>query len=243
MGISYLLKAPLFSFAIFLLLLICFHLLFPLLGYTFVPYSWLASNAFSGGMIVWLTIQEKRNRNEKTGAMTTVSGLLPLLAIAYILVKTADVFPPGSWTPVYATGDDAIIIIVQFCIVFACSFVLFFSSKLGKISKIVFGVLYCLAMGPVCLITAIAIDVGICSDVEWHKSEISPNGVYLVENGTQQSHGIEFVNVTKQNCDINMLVGKLKKKTYTITFSERSIEWYWESGDILVVNGNRYPIP
>jgi len=227
--------------AIFLLLLLSFYLLIALLGYTFIPFNWLVLNVLFAGLIVLLTVGGVRNRNEKTKASVVFAVLLPLIAFAYIAVRLIllDI-----------SGEAVIINIIHACVTLSCSMVLFFSCVSGKRIKIGLGVLYSFLLLFVGIVLFLAVLTSDIPEDTVVKSEISPNAKYLAEivsRNVGATGGATMVTVTRQNSDINIFIGELKKDPkiiYTGRWGEdERMTLQWGTNETLYINGIKYIIP
>jgi hypothetical protein len=82
------------------------------------------------------------------------------------------------------------------------------------------------------------------------RAEMSPNSIYLAEvidNDQGALGGATLVNVTKQNRNVYLLIGDLKKDAKEVYYGRwgESFEMTlrWETDNILYINENRYIIP
>jgi len=240
-----LLKASSIPLTLYLLSLLSFHFLIKLSGYIFIPFNELTVNVFTAGIIIWLTIRGIKNKNEKTKATVVFSALLPLIALIYIVIKFISISSDISC-------EIMIIYVLHASITLACSMIIFFSCGRGKAVRIVFGIIYSVVLSFVCFMLYVMLVFSIYGFIAVktvEKSVMSPNAVYLAEIISIDSGatgGETVVNVTRQNRDINLIIGELKKAPKEIyygrwsEFYEMTIEW--ATDDMLYINGNGYII-
>ena len=238
--------------AIFLLLLSGFYILIKLFKYSvaFIPPIGLIINAFSAGIIIWLTINGVRYRNEKTKASVVFSALLPLIALTYIVIKSVSfevsIESHGLYS-IYSLTEKSTI--VHACITLICSMVLFFSCGRGKVTRISMGIFYSVGILFLCFMFYIALLFSDFGENKVVTSVASPNDKYLAEIVSIDQGalgGDTVVNITRQHRDINFLIGKLKKDPKRI-YHGRWGEFYdmvlrWETDNILYINDIRYYI-
>ena len=232
--------------AIFLLLLLCFNLLIALLEYTFIPFNRLALSALSAGLIVLFTIIGVGNRNKQTKASVGFAVILPLIAFAYIAVTliSSDTGMPTT------SGEATIIYVIHACITLFCSMIIFFSCGRGKAIKIGLGILYGILLLFAVIVFFVMVVFSDFSVDTVVKSEMSPNAKYLAEiisNDQGALGGATKVTVTRQNHNINLFVGELKKDPKTIYVGhwgeDSGMTLQWESDETLYINGIKYIIP
>ena len=238
--------------ATFLLLLLSFYLVIKLLGYTFIPLNGLVSNIFTTVTIVLLTIIGVKTRSNKTKATIVFSALLPLISLIYIFFKAVSSDISGESHGLYfvlLTGKSTIIYVIHAYITLLCSMVIFFACGRGKTVRIVLGILYSLLLLYVSFLMFLLLMFSDFGENTVVKAGISPNNTYLAEiiNADQGAMGgSTIVNVTRQNRDINILIGKLKKDPKRI-YTGRWGEFYdmtlrWETDETLYINAQRYSV-
>ena len=250
MDIKGLCKKSSIPLTLFLSSLMSFYLLIKLLGYTFIPFNGIVINFFTAGIIIWLTIIGMKNRNEKTNISVVSTVFLPLIAISYLILKSISCDISGKnhgLLLVYLTGENTMIYVIHACITLACSMILFFSCGRGKAARIGVGIIYCILLFFMCVIFFFAIVLSDFGKNTLVKSELSPNSKYLAEVIAMDSGalgGDTVVNVTRQNRDINLFFGELKKDPKRI-YHGRWGEFYdmtlrWETDEVLYIDGTRY---
>jgi len=229
--------------ALFLLLLGCFYLFSKLFGYTFVSAYGLVLNIFSAAIIITLTVFGIIYRNEKTKLSAILSALLPLIAIFFIVSKDVASNDGGTYTHI-------IFIIIHTCVTLICSLMVLFACGKGIAVKIVLGIIYIILFIPIFFVLLIMLFMWDFGQETVVKSAMSPNAVYLaeiVDSDQGALGGNTTVNVTQQGCDINLLIGQLKKDPKTIYVGRwgefETMALRWETDEILYINGVRYIIP
>lgn len=233
-------KSSSVKFSIFLLALSCFYLFAALFQYTFVPFNGLILNIFSSTIILWFTIREIKNRNEKTKLCAIFSAILPLIAIFFVIVKgvTFDM-----------NEINIYLYVAQSYLTLICSILMFFFSGLEKIFKINLSLVYLILLVPIFFILFIAIcfvNFGANTVVEF---ETSPNSIYLAEiidSNQGALGGNTSVDITRQDRNINLLIGELRKRPETIYTGKwgefETMTLRWEGDEILYINENKYNI-
>jgi hypothetical protein len=250
MDIKGLIKKSPVSLALFLLVLLFFYLSIKILGYTFIPLNGLAANIFTAGIIIWLTINGMKNRSEKPKATAVFAAILPLISLIYLAFKSVSSDISGESHGlfyVYLTGKSTLIYVIHACITLACSMIVFFSCGRRITVKIGLGIIYSIIMLFVCFLFFVMLIFSDFGKNTVIKSEMSPNSIYLAEvidNDQGALGGATLVNITQQNRDINLLIGKLKKNPKQIYYGRwgESFEMNlrWETDEILYINEKRY---
>ena len=250
-----LLKTSSIPLALFLLVVSACFLLIKLLGYTlvYVPIGGLILNILSAGIIIWLTINGVINRKNKTKVTVVFSALIPLIALLFIVVKSISTDTSGEYHNLYAvyiTGKNTMIYIVNACVALICSMVLFYSCGRGKAIRIGLGIMYTIMFAFIFLLFFMAFIMSDFGKNTVIQAEMSPNAIYLAEvidSDQGALGGASLVNVTKQNRDVYLLIGNLKKDAKEIYYGRwgESFEMTlrWETDNVLYINGNRYIIP
>ena len=240
MEVEKLSKSPPAVLALFLLILGSVYLFINFFGYTFVPFNRLVLDGCIAAVTVFLTLLGLKRRKRKTKSATVFALILPIIAIFFVLTKivTSDINEIESY-----------LYVVCFYVVLICSMIIFFACGSGEIIKLLLGIVYSVLLIPVFLILFIMIPFMNLGSNTVIKSEMSPNSIYLAEiiNSDQGALGGDtIVNVTRQNCDINLLIGRLKKdpkRVYTGRWHEFfTMTLRWETDEILYVNETKYII-
>ena len=241
--------------ATFLLVVSAFYLVIKLLGYTlvFVSVYGVIANILSAGIIIWLTIYGVKHRKKKTKATIVFSALMPLIALLFIVVKSLSSDISGEYHNLYAsliTGKNTTIYIVNACVALICSMVIFFSCGSGLVARIGLGILYTIMLAFVFLLFFVAFILSDFGENTVVSAEMSPNSMYLAEvidSDSGAAGGASFVNVTRQNRDVHLLIGSLKKdakEIYHGRYGESfKMTLRWETDHILYINEDRYIIP
>ena len=242
MYIKSLLKKSSIILTLFLLVFMSLYLFTLIFGYTFIPFNEVVVHIFTAGIIVWLTINVTKNRDEKTKMTVVFSSVLPLTAISYIVLK---------FLSYEKTWQNTMIHCIHACIILVCSMIIFFSYVRGKTARIALGGLYILLS---LFVSSILFTTSLFS---WFmggegsvvKSAISPNTEYLAEAISIDSGavgGVAVVNISRPNRDINLFIGKLKKHPKHIYGGEwneyKNMTLRWETDKVLYINENRYLI-
>lgn len=231
-------KSSIGILALFFLTLGCFYLSIKLFGYTFAPVSGIVLNTITAVIIIWFTI--KAIKNSRTKMSTMVSTFLPLIALFFIITK-------GVASDI--NGIETYIYILHSYMTLICSMIVFFFCGRGKAIKFGLGIIYSILLAPVFFMLFIMIffwNFGVNTVMKY---EMSPNAVYLaeiVDSDQGALGGNTLVNVTPQNQDLNLVIGKLKKdpvRIYTGRWGEfETMTLRWETDEILYINENKYAI-
>ena len=214
---------------------ICLEILYLLLGiiffiiskfeYTFIP-SDVLFYLFTSILIVLFSIIKFKYRKVKSKIFSAVSAFLPLLVILFLV----------NYYNSSETETNAIFIYIIFN-----SIIIFFFCSSGKILH---GILYLILIVFICIILLL---IFILDDSKINiivLSEYSPNLKYLAEiiyNDQDALDGNTYVKIYEQNMDKDVLFGKLIKNPKVIYKGEGiesfSMIIYWESDDVLYING------
>ena len=212
-----------------------FYLAVKIGGYTFVPVNGLL-DIFLTSIMVCLTVAGAKNRG-KGKVSSTVSPILPLFAGFFVIARNL------------ATGTIELNILACTSITIVCTIILFFSHKQRKVERII-GTLYSLLVAAVFFLF-VASTLSVLGDdfVEFKvlDSKMSPNATYLAEvidADAGATGGATRVEVTRQNSDINLLIGTLKKNSKAIYIGRwgESLVLHWETDEVLCINGREHVI-
>ena len=207
-------------------------------GYSFVPINDCAINIASSIVIVCFAILSFIKNDKKTGITTLSSVVLPIISILFFTVK-------GLVTDL----KNIDIFVIHCLITYVISLVLFFLYGHEKRIKIGFGIIYSFLLIPISFIFFLIVVFYDFSRNTVVKSEKSPNSLYLAEiidNNQGALGGSTKVKVIKQNCSINLLLGKIEKNPTVIysgkwsEFNEMNLRW--ETDEILYINERKYEI-
>ncbi|MCL1819335.1 MAG: DUF5412 family protein [Oscillospiraceae bacterium] len=223
--------------AIYLLTFGVIYFSFYLLGYTFVPASGPMLYTIAAAIIILLTVNSIKHRNERTKTSGVFSALLPLIAVFYTNSKYVG-------TDTY--GINNYLFILNACIVLICGLILFGAFMRGRVVKAVLLLLYTLMLVFIFLMLFIMIFFGNFGFIQVEMSVMSPNSVYLAEIVSHDQGalgGATYVSVTRQNRVMNFLVGKFRKEIYWGRWGAfENMELRWESDNVLYINNIRYTI-
>ena len=128
--------------------------------------------------------------------------------------------------------------------------VLFYSCGRGIAIRIGLGIIYTIILAFVFLLFFMAFIMSDFGKDTVIRAEMSPNSIYLAEvidDDQGALGGATLVNVTRQNRDLYLIIGSIKKDAERI-YSGRWGESFgmtlrWETDNILYINENRYVIP
>jgi len=224
--------------ASFLLLSSLCNIVIRNMGYTFIPYNYIAREIAALIIIIGLTVCGVRYRTEKSGINMWFSVFLPLIALVYVVTKTVVTDAPRIDLNIFFAFPMATII---------CSVILFFTNVKDERTKIalgsVYGIVLILALFILFFITlfsSISLDTTV-------KSAVSPSKKYIAEiidSDHGATGGRTLVMVSTPN--INILIGELQKdKKYVYgdrwgKFETMTIRW--ESDEVLYIDEVRYEI-
>ena len=239
-------KPTLFVLAISFLTLGFISLLFILLRYTFVPVSGVLLNVITASIIIWFTSSIVKNKNEKTKIYIIFAAFLPLATLFFAITHGI------LWSTFIDTNIiDTSTYVIHSYVVLICSMAIFFSCKMKKAVKIVLSIIYCILIVSMLIILFIMLFIAtVFANFGIHEvvhSEMSPNYVYLAEiiNSDQGAlGGNTLVTITRQNRNLNLLIGKFEKVSRTIyitgwgAFGTMTLDW--ETDEILYINGERH---
>lgn len=237
---------------ILLFVLGCFYLLCDLFGYMFFPFNIYITNLILAAVIIFLTVRTFRNKKEKTKATTICCMALPPISIFFLYFKMeATNYREAHMLPFFVLG----------CITLICSMALFLTSGQGGSISLIFangqrngikiglGIVYVIVQIPFMLLLILLLLASNFVAVTVVTSEMSPNSVYLAEvisNDEGALGGSTHVKIWQQNCNINLLIGKLKKdpkRIYTGRWGDAfGMSLRWETDDILYIDNVRYEI-
>jgi hypothetical protein len=233
---SILIKSPLVLLAIYLLFFLIIYFLIDIFGYKFFPINAYIINVVPSVIIIFFTILAFNKKNTKTRTATLLSVLLPIISILFFTAKSI------------ATDLENINIFVIHCLItYISSLVIFFSKEHEKWIKIGLGIVYSFLLIVILFISFLMIMFYDFSKNTTMKSEKSPNALYLAEiidNDQGALGGNTIVKITQQNCNLNILLGKIEKKPMIIysgkwgEFNEMTIRW--ETNKILYINEKEY---
>ena len=128
--------------------------------------------------------------------------------------------------------------------------VLFYLCECGKAIRIGLWIIYTIILTFIFLLFFIALIISDFGKNTVIRTEMSPNSIYLVEviyNDQGALGGATLVNVTRQNRDLYLIIGSIKKDAERI-YAGRGSDSFgmtlrWETDNVLYINENRYVIP
>jgi hypothetical protein len=229
----------------FLFLIGAVYLIITILGFSFVSMYGFVLSIIYILIILWLTISGIVNRKKTTKISDIISLFVPLMAIFLIFIKGV-----SSDT----NGINNYFFTLFAYITLICSMIMFYFYVNKRAVKIVLGIVYSILLVPIFFFLFIGVTFGVIfGDFVENtviKSEISPSSIYLaeiVDNDQGALGGNTYVNVTRQPSEINLIFGKLKRKSkyiYKGRWGEfETMTLRWESDEVLYINDKRFDIP
>jgi len=200
------------------------------IDYIFVPVHEALHVGLVMILIIVLTIDGIRCRNERTEFSSIVNAILPLIALFFVV------------TIMIVHGSDLYGLLAMVTLV--CSLVLFFACTQNRVVKLLLGMTYVLVLvifPMFILLWSFMIVTSPPGITEVRQTELSPNGIYLSEvieyNGAD---GVtRWIVVTPQNRDINILLGVFRPVPQRIHTAHGrvslSMTLYWETDEILQI--------
>jgi len=205
-----------------------------LFGYAFVPVHKALHVGMALVIIILLTIDGLRCRNDQTISSSIVNAILPLIALFFVVF--------------IGMAHDGPLYILLSAVTIACSMVLLFACIHIRFVKVVLGVTYVLitVVLPILIFLWTFMIVSSPPDrTEIVQADLSPNGVHLaevIESRGVGDRGGTSIDVSRRDRDINILVGVFRPVPQRV-FEYPPIaymELHWETDDILYVTvGNR----
>lgn len=208
----------LFSIAVLWLIYYC--------GFIFVSQI---SNLFTITMIIALTIKEYKEKESPHNKFYDAAyAFVPLIAVMYVVIKRN------------ATSTPALFYYVLVLVALTCSVIVFLLRVEKSPLKFILGILHGFVVGTIALFMFTmsffavldAFSLAVRNIDEVSMAKLSPNGIYLLEviRGSQGAlGGHTSVSITKQDREINLLIGKIKPRPVIIHFGGWS-EYYHIEG-------------
>jgi hypothetical protein len=228
-------KATPLTFLLFLAAFFFIGFLINLLGYRFVSVFDFMPYIYSVTIIIFLMIKVVINKAERTKLMALCAVILPILAFFYAI----SLWSANFWAA-----------IIHLLVILICSICIFFLYVSNIILKACFGAIYVLFVAAIVGILVIFWPFMLIGKDTIIKSELSPNGIYLLEitdNDQGALGGNTYVQASRRDQDIPLLIGVLQKKPvnmYRGRWGEGfSMDVRWETDNILYLDGKRYDLP
>lgn len=239
------LKSTPITFAKVLIVIGSSFVLVKLLGYMLISTYEIAWCGIFSMFIIILTHNVLKNRSEKSKIITFFTAILPLIAMLFVIINAVVFLIVNR----FASETTVLLYVLHSSIVLICSLVMFFVCLNGKALRISLGIVYSLLLVLIFCIFFIMIMFRSFGANTIVRSELSPNSVFLAEIITSDQGalgGDTFVEVTRQNKDINLFIFDLKKapkRIYTGRWGEfETMTLYWENDEVLYINEKEYVI-
>jgi len=213
---------------LFLLIHALVYTLIGLLDYMFVP----AHEALQVGLllvvVIALTIDGVRCRKEQSSFSDIINAILPMVALFFVV------------TLLFHSSDSDLYIVFS-TVTLLCSLILFFACPRSRIGKIILGVIYSIiVLLMLYAFSFVFLVVSMCppGDVRVTQAELSPDGIFraeVLENNQGGLCGGKWVEVSRANRDINILVGVFRPIPQRVLTVGTSVTLHWETDEILYI--------
>ena len=214
--------------AIFLLVHAVVYRLIAWFGYTFVPVNAVLQVGIALVLIIALMIDGIGWSDDQTKFSSIVNAMLPVIALFFVTSYR---------------GSFGFFLSIATVI---CSMVLFFAYTQNRKVKIILGAIYALILALPLLFASFAllgaIFLPISAHTEIRQIELSPSGMYLAElteNNQGMLGGATWIDVTRQDGEISILIGTFRPHPQNIYSGRWAGSQYmvlrWETDGILYI--------